>query len=279
MRISEAFDLYRDDYIRLKNQSKRTEEMHEGCKRLLVQTIGDIEVEKLSLTEIRDWREELLKRRTINTIRVYIVRLRAVLSYLNIRKIPALDARLVPVPQREATVPTFLSESEVTAMIDNSYSLRNAFVVSLIYSSGIRISELIRLNRGQIRDNCFTVIGKGNKPRVCFIDKRTSDLMDEYLATRKDNNAALIVSAENKARMTPTNIQLLVRNTAKRAGIDKHVTPHTLRHSFATNFLRNNGNMRYLAELLGHSSMDTTMMYAHVVNKDLQRQYEIYHTI
>jgi site-specific recombinase XerD len=103
--------------------------------------------------------------------------------------------------------------------------------------------------------------------------------MDEYLATRKDNNAALIVSAENKARMTPTNIQLLVRNTAKRAGIDKHVTPHTLRHSFATNFLRNNGNMRYLAELLGHSSMDTTMMYAHVVNKDLQRQYEIYHTI
>ena len=279
MRISEAFDLYRDDYIRLKNQSKRTEEMHEGCKRLLVQTIGDIEVEKLSLTEIRDWREELLKRRTINTIRVYIVRLRAVLSYLNIRKIPALDARLVPVPQREATVPTFLSEQEVTAMIDHAFSVRNAFVVSLIYSSGIRLSELIRLNTGQIRDNSFTVIGKGNKPRLCFIDDRTNRLMEEYLASRSDHNPALIVSTENKDRMTATNIQLLVRNTAKRAGIDKHVTPHTLRHSFATNFLRNNGNMRYLAELLGHSSLETTMMYAHVVNKDLQRQYEIYHTI
>ena len=279
MRISEAFDLYRDDYIRLKNQSKRTEEMHDGCKRLLVQTVGDIDIDKLTLNEIRDWREELLKRRTINTIRVYIVRLRAVLAYLNIRKIPALDARLVPVPQREATVPTFLTEQEVSAMIDHAFSIRNAFVVSLIYSSGIRISELIRLNRGQILDNSFTVIGKGNKPRICFIDKRTSDLMDKYLATRKDNNAALIVSTENKARMTPTNIQLLVRNTAKRAGIDKHVTPHTLRHSFATNFLRNNGNMRYLAELLGHSSLETTMMYAHVVNKDLQRQYQIYHTI
>ena len=279
MRISEAFDLYRDDYIRLKNQSKRTEEMHDGCKRLLVQTVGDIDIDKLTLNEIRDWREELSKRRTINTVRVYIVRLRAVLAYLNIRKIPALDARLVPVPQREATVPTFLTEQEVSAMIDHAFSIRNAFVVSLIYSSGIRISELIRLNRGQILDNSFTVIGKGNKPRICFIDKRTSDLMDKYLATRKDNNAALIVSTENKARMTPTNIQLLVRNTAKRAGIDKHVTPHTLRHSFATNFLRNNGNMRYLAELLGHSSLETTMMYAHVVNKDLQRQYQIYHTI
>lgn len=279
MQISEAFDLYRDDYIRLKNQSRRTEEMHEGCKRLLMQYVGNKDIEMLMLADIRNWCEELRKKRTVNTIRVYIVRLRAVLSYLNIRKIPCLDARLVPVPQREATVPTFLTEQEVTAMIDHAYSLRNALVVSLIYSSGIRISELIRLNTGQIRDNSFTVIGKGNKPRICFIDERTNNLMEQYLASRNDHNPALIVSAENKDRMTPTNIQLLVRNTAKRAGIDKHVTPHTLRHSFATNFLRNNGNMRYLAELLGHSSLETTMMYAHVVNKDLQRQYQIHHTI
>lgn len=279
MKISEAFDLYRDDYIRLKNQSKRTEEIHECCKRLLMQNIGDIDISELSLLEIRSWREELLKTRCINGVRVYIIRLRAVLAYLNIRKIPALDARLVPVPQREATVPTFLSEQEVSAMIDHAFSVRNAFIVSLIYSSGIRLSELIRLNRGQIHDNSFTVIGKGNKPRLCFIDQRTKRLMDKYLAKRNDNHPALIISQENKDRMTATNIQLLVRNTAIRAGINKHVTPHTLRHSFATNFLRNNGNMRYLASLLGHASMETTMMYAHVVDKDLQRQYQIYHTI
>lgn len=279
MLLSEAFDLYRDDYIRLKNQSKRTEEIHECCKKYLMQYIGDIDISKLSLIEIRAWREELLKRRHINTIRVYIIRLRAVLSYLNIRKIPCLDARLVPVPQREATVPTYLTEQEVTAMIDHAFSIRNAFIVSLIYSSGIRLSELIRLNRGQIHDNSFTVIGKGNKPRLCFIDERTNRLMERYLNSREDNHPALIVSNENKDRMTATNIQLLVRNTAIRAGINKHVTPHTLRHSFATNFLRNNGNMRYLASLLGHASMDTTMMYAHVVDKDLQRQYKIYHTI
>ena len=79
--------------------------------------------------------------------------------------------------------------------------------------------------------------------------------------------------------MTESNVQLLVRNSAARAGITKKVTPHTLRHSFATNFLKNNGNMRYLATLLGHASMDTTMMYAHVVDADLQKQYEKYHSI
>ena len=79
--------------------------------------------------------------------------------------------------------------------------------------------------------------------------------------------------------MTATNIQLLVRNSASRAGITKKVTPHTLRHSFATNFLKNNGNMRYLSAMLGHASLDTTMMYAHVVDRDLQGQYEKYHTI
>ena len=279
MTISEAFDLYRDDYIRLKNQSKRTEEMHEGCKRLLLTNMEDKPIDELSLYDIRCWSEELRKRRSINTIRVYIIRLRAVLAYLNIRDIPCLDARLVPVPQREATVPTFLSEEEVSAMIDHSYSLRNAFVISLIYSSGIRLSELIRLNRDQIRDRRFTVIGKGNKPRLCFIDQRTELLMRKYLRSRSDHDSALVVSEEFKHRMTATNIQLLVRNSATRAGIYKKVTPHTLRHSFATNFLKNNGNMRYLSDLLGHSSMETTMMYAHVVNNDLQNAYEKYHTI
>lgn len=163
-------------------------------------------------------------------------------------------------------------------MIANSYSLRNAFVISLLYSSGIRLSEMLQLNRGQIVDQQFTVIGKGSKARLCFIDDRTQALMDEYLATRKDNSEALIVSAQNKQRMTPTNVQLLIKNSAERAGIKQRVTPHTLRHSFATNFLKNNGNMRYLSTMLGHSSLDTTMIYTHVVDNDLREQYKKYHT-
>ena len=279
MLISQAFDLYRDDYIRPKNQSKRTEECHEGCKKLLLASMPDKEIKDLTLLDIRQWRQELEKGRRANSIRLYILRLRAVIRYLNVRQIECLDARLIPVPKREATVPVYLTEAEVDAMIACAYSVRNAFVISLLYSSGIRLSELIALNRGQIVDRRFTVIGKGRKPRICFIDERTERLMGIYLKSRTDHADALIVSFEHKARMTATNVQLLVRNSAARAGIDKKVTPHTLRHSFATNFLRNNGNMRYLSAMLGHASLDTTMMYAHVVDYDLQKQYEKYHTI
>lgn len=279
MRLSEAFDMYLEDYIRAKNQSTRTEETHEACKRLLVQFLGDKELSQLSLLDVREWRKEISKGRRPNSVRVYILRLRAVLRYCNIRDIPAIKSELVPVPKREATVPVFLTEQEVTRMIECSTSVRNAFVISLLYSSGIRLSELIALNRGQIVDRRFTVIGKGRKPRLCFIDQRTELLMNMYLASRKDNHEALIVSNEYKRRMTATNIQLLVRNSASKACLNKKVSPHTLRHSFATNFLKNNGNMRYLSAMLGHASLDTTMMYAHVVDLDLQNQYEKYHTI
>lgn len=279
MLISEAFNLYRDDYIRMRNQSKRTEETHEACKRLFLASVPDKPVENLTLSDIRKWRNDIGKGRASNSVRVYVIRLRAVIAYLNLRDVPCLKVDLIAVPKREATVPVYITEAEVNAMIACAYNVRNAFVISLLYSSGIRLSELIALNRGQIVDRRFTVIGKGRKPRLCFIDERTEQLMGIYLKSRHDNNSALIVSFEHKDRMTATNIQLLVRNSAKRAGIDKKVTPHTLRHSFATNFLRNNGNMRYLAALLGHASMDTTMMYAHVVDRDLQKQYEKYHTI
>ena len=279
MRISEAFDMYLEDYIRAKNQSTRTEETHEACKRLLIQFLGDKELSQLSLLDVRGWRKEISKGRRPNSVRVYILRLRAVLRDCNLRDIPAIKSELVPVPKREATVPVFLTEQEVTRMIECSTSVRNAFVISLLYSSGIRLSELIALNRGQIVDRRFTVIGKGRKPRLCFIDQRTELLMNMYLASRKDNHEALIVSNEFKRRMTATNIQLLVRNSASKACLNKKVSPHTLRHSFATNFLKNNGNMRYLSAMLGHASLDTTMMYAHVVDLDLQNQYEKYHTI
>lgn len=279
MLISEAFDIYRDDYIRPKNQSIRTEEIHDACKRHFLAYIEDKQIENLTLLDIRRWREHMAKGRSVNSVRVYVIRLRAVIGYLNIRGIKCIDVRLIPVPKREATVPVYLTEAEVDAMIACAYNLRNAFVISLLYSSGLRLSELIALNRGQIVDRRFTVIGKGKKPRLCFIDERTERLMNMYLASRHDHSSALIVSFENKSRMTATNVQLLVRNSAKRAGITKKVTPHTLRHSFATNFLRNNGNMRYLSAMLGHASLDTTMMYAHVVDYDLQKQYEKYHSI
>lgn len=279
MLISEAFDLYERNYMAIRQQSKRICETHAVCRRHLVELIGDKDMADLTVSDISEWAKQLKKTRCANTVRNYITRLRVVADYIDLLGLPTLKAALIPIPKREPTVPAFLTAQEVSMMIDSAYNIRNAFTISLLYSSGIRLSEMIQLNRGQIVDRRFTVIGKGSKARLCFIDERTESLMDEYLATRDDSSEALIVSAVNKRRMTPTNVQLLIKNSAKRAGIAKRVTPHTLRHSFATDFLKNNGNMRYLSAMLGHASMDTTMMYAHVVDNDLQAQYEKYHSI
>lgn len=279
MKLSEAFDLYEKDYIRFANQSKRTLETHQYVKKNLVQFMGDIGINKLSIEQISDWKENLEKERSQNTVRCYIMRIRDVLNYCNKRGIESLNVDLVPLPKRKETVPIFLTENEVAKMIECAPNIRAKFVISLLYASGIRLSEFISLNQGQIIDRRFTVIGKGDKARLCFIDDRTNELMEEYLATRTDHDSALVVSYEHKKRMTATNVQLIIRNAAKRAGIAKKVTPHTLRHSYATNFLKNNGNIRYLSQSMGHASLNTTAMYAHVVDMDLERQYRQFHTI
>lgn len=278
MLISEAFDLYKNDYMTFKCQSIRIIESHDYVKRTLIQTIGDKDITYLSISDISIWQKEMLKTRIQNTVRNLLTRIRMVLKYLELRDIPCLKSALIPTPKHIDTVPAFLTAEEVEAMIQNAHSLRNKFVISLLYSSGIRLSEFLQLNRGQICEQRFTVVGKGGKARLCFIDNRTEQLMEQYLSKRADNCAALVISHLHHERMTATNVQLLVKNSARRAGIQKKVTPHTLRHSFATNFLQNNGNLRYCQEMLGHASIETTMKYSHVTNTDLEKQYNKFHT-
>lgn len=288
MKISEAFDLYKTNYLLPKHYSKRVVESHDWVKADIINNITNKRIRSLTLKDIALWSNSLevmampggnTRKRATNTVRSYINRLRGVIKYLNRVGVRCIDYQLIPVPKAEVVEVEFLYEDEVQAMINNAFSLRNQFVISLLYSSGIRLSELLSLNRDSIKNRTFTVIGKGNKSRVCFIDVRTEKLMQEYLDSRNDQSPALIISNQNKDRMTKTSVELLVRNTAKRAGIERRVTVHTLRHSFATNFLRNNGNIRYLCRMLGHSNISTTMIYTHVADNDLLSQYDHYHTI
>lgn len=279
MLISQAFDSYEHNYMAIRHQSIRICQTHTVTRRMLIQILGDKDMADVTVEDIALWAKMLRKTCCQNTVRNYVIRFRVVTEYLALIDVPCIKTAIIPVPKREATIPAFLTAKEVKKMIDCAYNVRNAFVISLLYSSGIRLSEMIQLNRGSIVDKRFTVIGKGKKTRLCFIDDRTQRLMEKYLATRSDRCEALVISAINKSRMTPTNVQLLIKNSAIRAGIAKKVTPHTLRHSFATNFLKNNGNMRYLSTMLGHASLDTTMMYTHVVDNDLERQYRRYHTV
>ena len=279
MKISEAFDLYKNNYMFYKSHSRRVLENHEYVKDKIVRCLGDIDVENLTLTDVQRWSSEILVGRAWNTVRNDVVRLRAVLKYLHLIGVNCMDPELIPVPKREEVTRDFLTAEEVESMIDNACNIRAKFVISLLYSSGIRLSEFLSLDRDDIQDKKFQVVGKGQKTRLCFTDDRTISLMGEYLANRDDDNEALVVSRLNKERMTPTNVQMLVKNAAKAAGITKHVTPHILRHSFATNFIHNNGNIRYLSTMLGHRSVATTMIYTHVVDNDLEQQYREFHTI
>lgn len=275
--ISEAFEAYRE-VILYKNQSAKTEENHLVCQRALVKYFGDIPIESITLPMVRAWKFDLDKSKCPETVRNYIIKLRVVLVHFFKDGYAVVNPETVDVPKRTDRVPHFITPSQVTTLIDASFRVRSKAIISLLYSSGIRISELIRMNREDIRDRSFTVVGKGGKARLCFIDERTEKYIEQYLATRSDNHEALFISTQTLRRMSATNIQLIVRKAACNAKLG-HITPHVLRHSFATNLLRSNCNLRYVQELLGHSSLETTQMYTHVINEDLHRIYRQHHTI
>lgn len=279
MKISEAFDRYKNDYILVRGQSRRTLENNDLVKSLIISYMGNKNIKYLEMPDISGWVAEISKDRKPNTVRLYVVRLRVVLKYMRTLGYKVLNPELIPVPKRENYKRGFLTPDEVTSMVNNAFDDRNRLVISLLYSSGIRVSELIQLKRDSIVDGQFTVIGKGNKVRLCFIDRRTEILLKKYLSTRSDRSDSLIVSHIFGDKVTKSTIELIVKNTARRAGITKVVTPHILRHSFATNFIRNNGNIRYLSAMLGHASIDTTAVYTHIADNDLKSQYLKFHTI
>lgn len=288
MKITEAFVLYRNNYLLIRGSSKRITENNDYVAQTIVRAIGDKDIEFLTIDDVSKWvcsiqtrakKDGTVVNRSPNTIRNDVIRLRVVLKYMRLRGHECINPELIPVPKREENVRGFLTPGEVAKMIDCAFNLRNKFVISLLYSSGIRLSEMLSLDRDSIQNRRFQVVGKGKKARLCFIDERTEALMHEYLASRNDTNPALIVSGLFKERMTPTNVQLLVKNTAVRAGINKHVTPHMLRHSFATDFILNNGGIRHLSIMMGHASISTTAIYTHVADNELESQYKKYHSI
>lgn len=290
MLLTEAFELYRSDVIVFKNQSSKTEENHTVCLRAMLRHFGDVDLRELTFADIRDWKIELDKKRSPSTVRNYIIRLRVVLAFCKARGIECVDVDLIPVPGRIDRVPAFISKEEVTQLIEAvkqeapGYSkanrCKNAAVISILYASGIRVSELCNLNRGDIKeDNSFTVVGKGGKARLCFMDDRSAAYLKCYHKYREDNDEALFLSNQTRQRITTGSVQEVFRLASKKAGFTTPVHPHTLRHSFATNLLRNNANMRYVQVMLGHSSLETTQMYSHVVDEDLRAAYQKHHTL
>jgi len=152
------------------------------------------------------------------------------------------------------------------------------------------VSELVSLNRDQVdlKRREFMVRGKGNKPRIVFLSDECVKWLERYLAARQDNWNPLFINTRRprndedldlheKKRLTAVSIQNIVRRTARLAGIIKKVTPHTLRHSFATNLLFRGADLRSVQDLLGHASITTTQIYTHLTNKHLREVHKKFH--
>lgn len=225
----------------------------------------------------------------------HLTALRGFLKYLAKRGIHSLDPSLVDLPRAAKKQVTFLHFDEVERLlaeipIDTETGLRDRAIIELLFSGGLRVSELCNLNRDSINlaRREFMVRGKGKKDRPIFIDQTTADHLEEYLSARSDTLPALFLNNSSNQnipdtsgdfrRLSPRSIERIIQKYARLAGITKHVTPHTLRHSFATDLLMNGADLRSVQSLLGHANIATTQIYTHITDPHLKEVHEKFHS-
>ncbi len=225
----------------------------------------------------------------------HIIALRAFLRYLLVqRDIATLSPDKIELPKQSQRSVAFLNSEQVERLlnspkISDEVGLRDKAILETLFSTGLRVSELVRLNRDQINLDRkeFGVRGKGDKLRVVFLSDTAAQWLERYLQTRKDSFKPLFrrysgrvdtIKDGEKMRLTARSVQEIVNKYAKRCGLPIEVTPHTLRHSFATDLLIGGADLRSVQEMLGHESIRTTQVYTHVTNRHLREVHRTYHS-
>ena len=232
---------------------------------------------------------------SVTTQNYHLIAFRGFLKYLSKRGIKSLDPVLVELPRTHRPQVTFLHVDEIDRILaeiplDSETGLRDRAILELLFSSGLRVSELINLNRDHVNleRREFMVRGKGQKDRPVFISDQAAEAISDYLAERHDKLPALFLNnsrnrpdadmKNDERRLTSRSVERIVNKYVRLAGITKHVTPHTLRHSFATDLLMNGADLRSVQSLLGHSNISTTQIYTHVTDPHLREIHEKFHS-
>lgn len=294
-----------------KNRSQLTIENYDHYLRRFLdfaQKQGADSAEKITQDMVRNFRLMLNRARNaageplkLITQNYHVIALRSFLKYLAKQNIKTLAAEKIELAKTASRQVQFLESQEVGRLLaapaaeENRLArLRDTAILELLFSTGLRVSELAGLSRDKLnlQRTEFSVRGKGDKIRVAFLSGSAQKALKAYLGARADKSPALFVSHRQKKSLetqikemdeteggglTPRSIQRLVKKYARLAGITKDITPHTLRHSFATDLLANGADLRAVQEMLGHSSITTTQIYTHVTNKKLSEIHQKFH--
>ena len=279
----------------------RTAENYEFYLNRFVEFAGDITPDQITAELLRKYRLWLNRYKSLDgnelamiTQSYHLIALRGFLKYFSRRDIPSLAPDKIELPKTHRKQVTFLHYDEVVRLLEEidtheESGLRDRAIMELLFSSGLRVSELVNLNRDHINTKRreFTVRGKGQKDRPVYISESAADWVEQYLAARQDTLAPLFISYSKNVeantsgdyrRLTARSIQRMVSKYARLAGITKHVSPHTMRHSFATDLLMNGADLRSVQSMLGHSNIATTQIYTHVTDAHLKDVYEKFHS-
>lgn len=289
------------EYLEIEqNRSQKTIANYDHYLTRLIDFAGEIKVNEIDPELIRKWRlwlnrlgtnvsDELQK----STQNYHLIALRSFLKYCTKRDIQAMSADKVELARTVRKQVTFLSPEELDRLFaqpktETVAGLRDRAILELLFSSGLRVSELVGLDRDHInlKRREFMVRGKGQKDRPIFISDAAADWVQQYLDQRADTTKPLFIRysgtkkvdlSGNYHRLTARSIQRLIARYAILAGITKHVSPHTMRHSYATDLLMNGADLRSVQALLGHSNISTTQIYTHVTDPHLKAVHKKFH--
>ncbi|MHB1864959.1 MAG: site-specific tyrosine recombinase/integron integrase [Candidatus Saccharimonadales bacterium] len=290
------------EYLEIEqNRSQKTIENYDHYLTRLEDFAGELTVSDIDQELVRKWRlwlnrlatntnDELSK----TTQNYHLIALRSFLRYCAKRDIPSLSPDKIELARTKRPQVTFLNEEELARLFSQpntstQVGLRDRAILELLFSSGLRVSELVSLNKDSINliRREFMVRGKGQKDRPIFISQNAADWITKYLDSRNDTSKALFIRysgskkvdlSGNYLRLTVRSVQRLVTRYARLAGITKHVSVHTLRHSFATDLLMNGSDIRAVQAMLGHSNIATTQIYTHITDPHLKAVYDKFHT-
>ncbi len=254
-------------------------------------TLDDVRDFRLWLNRQDNKRGQTLKKSTQN---YYLIALRSFLKYLSKNDVKSLAAEKIELSKVSERQVDFLEGNDLERFLNAPLSqgtktissYRDKAILEMLFSTGLRVSELANLKKDNINlsKDEFTVRGKGDKLRIVFLSSGAKLWLKEYLNRRKDESPYLLVRHDRAGKrtstpqpLTPRSIQRLVDHFAKIAGLTKHVTPHTLRHSYATDLLINGADIRSVQAMLGHASIQTTQIYTHITNPRLREIYQQHH--